>query len=65
MSDYPKSKRDYNMKYEKENLKRIPLNVQKDFYESVKAHADELSESVNGFIKIAIQERIEKLDAEN
>ena len=46
-------------KYAKENLKRIPLDVQKDKYEEIKAHAEKQNESVNGFIKRAIDEAIE------
>ena len=48
-------------KYEKNNLKRIPLDVQKDFYEDVlKPAADAAGETVNGFIKKAIEARIEQ-----
>lgn len=43
-------------KYAKENLKRIPLDVPKADYESIKAHAAARGESVNGFIKRAIAE---------
>lgn len=46
--------------YAKENLKRIPLDVQKSKYEEIKAHADSKGESVNGFIKRAIDETIER-----
>lgn len=40
-------------------MKRIPLDVQKDKYEEIKAHAERQNESVNGFIKRAIDETIE------
>lgn len=47
-------------KYEKKSLKRIPLDVQKTYYEEVlKPAADAAGESVNGFIKKAIQQRID------
>ncbi len=49
----------YNIKYAKEKLKRVPLDVQKDKYEEIKAHAEKQDESVNGFIKRAINETIE------
>ena len=49
-----KSKAEYDMQYAKENLKRIPLNVQKEKYEQIKAAADATGESVNGYIKKAI-----------
>ena len=41
-------------KYNKANLKRIPLDVQREEYNRIKAHADARGESVNGFIKRAI-----------
>ena len=50
----------YNLKYAKEKLKRIPLDVQKDKYKEIKAHAEKQNESVNGFIKRAIDEAIER-----
>ncbi len=48
------------IKYAKENLKRIPFDVQKDKYEEIKAHAKKRGEKVNGFIKRAIDETIER-----
>ena len=50
-------------KYAKENLKRVPLDMQKAIYEEIKAHAEARSESVNGFIKRAISETIERDNA--
>lgn len=46
--------------YAKENLKRIPLDVQKEKYEEIKAHAQQQKETVNGFIKRAIDEAMER-----
>ena len=43
-------------KYAKEKLKRIPLDVKNEYYDEIKAHADKMNESVNGFIKRAIAE---------
>lgn len=60
---YSKSKTEYNMKYAKEKLKRIPLDVQKEKYEQIKAAADAAGEKVNSYIKKAIDERM-KRDAE-
>ena len=54
------NKSGYVTKYKRENLKRVPLEVRKDFYESVKAAADTCSMSVNGFIKSAIKEKMER-----
>lgn len=53
-------KKQYDIKYAKENLKRIPLDVSKAAYEKIKAHAENRKESVNGFIKRAIDETIER-----
>lgn len=46
--------------YAKKNLKRIPLDVQKEKYDIIKAAADNAGESVNGYIKRAIDERLER-----
>ena len=45
--------------YAKKNLKRIPLDVQKEKYEEIKAAAETSGESVNDYIKKAIDERME------
>ena len=58
------SQKQAHYKYERENIKRIPLDVQKDHYERIKAAADSVGESVNGFIKNAIDMRIFNLDDE-
>ena len=50
-------------KYAKEKLKRIPLDVQKEKYEEIKAAADAAGEPVNGYIKKAIDERMERDNA--
>ena len=41
--------------YAKKNLKRIPLDVQKEKYEEIKAAAESAGESVNGYIKKALE----------
>ena len=46
--------------YARKNLKRIPLDVQKEKYDQIKAAAVRNGESVNGYIKKAIDERIER-----
>lgn len=48
------------LKYAKENLKRVPLDLQKSTYEEIKTHAESRKESVNGFIKRAITETLER-----
>ena len=47
-------------KYAREKLKRIPLDVQKEKYDEIKAAADAAGEKVNGYIKKAIEERMER-----
>ena len=53
-------RKEYLYGYQKEKLKRIPLDVQKEQYERIKAAADAAGESVNGYIKRAIDERMER-----
>lgn len=54
------SKTEYNIRYAKEKLKRIPLDVQKEKHEEIKAAADAAGEKVNGYIKKAIDQRMER-----
>lgn len=49
----------YDIQYAKNNIKRIPLDVQKDHYEKIKAAADKVGEKVNTYIKTAIDMRID------
>ncbi len=49
-----------SQKYRANNIKRVPLDMQITNYEKVKAHAEARGESVNGFIKRAIQETMER-----
>ena len=46
--------------YARKNIKRVPFDVQKEQYERIKAAADAAGESVNGYIKRAIDERMER-----
>lgn len=50
----------YNIQYKKDNMKRVPLDMQKTEYDEMKAHADSRGETVNGFIKRSIKETIER-----
>ena len=50
----------YDMQYAKTKLKRIPLDVQKEKYEEIKSAAERFGESVNGYIKKAIDERMKR-----
>ncbi|MBO5197415.1 MAG: hypothetical protein J6B85_02685 [Lachnospiraceae bacterium] len=51
------NKAKYDMEYARKNLKRIPLDVQKEKYEEIAAAAAS-NESVNGYIKKAIDDRL-------
>jgi predicted HicB family RNase H-like nuclease len=46
------------IEYAKKNLKRIPLDVQKEKYEEIAEAAASKGESVNGYIKKAIDARL-------
>jgi len=48
-----------NLKYAKEKLKRVPLDVQKEQYEQIKAAADGAGQPVNAYIKQAVLTRME------
>jgi len=45
-------------KYARENLKRVPLDVPKEKYDEIKAAAEAAGESINGFIKRAVDIRM-------
>lgn len=46
--------------YKKNNIKRVPLDMQNTDYEQLKAAADACGERVNEYIKNAIRERMER-----
>lgn len=48
------------VEYAKRSLKRIPLDVQKEKYDQIKDYASAAGETVNGYIKKAIDERMER-----
>ena len=56
---YNESQKRASLKYAKTNLKRIPLDVQISKYEEIKAAAGAAGETVNGYIKKAIDIRME------
>ena len=53
-------RKEYLYKYQKQKLKRIPLDVTKEFYEEIATKANSCGMTVNGYIKQAINEKIEK-----
>lgn len=52
-----------SQKYKAKNIKRIPLDVPIARYEAIKAAADVAGESVNGYIKKAIDNRMKSEDS--
>lgn len=55
---------DYINNYKRDKYKRIGLELSKEKFEEVKKHSQERSESVNGFIKRAIEEQIKRDNSE-
>ena len=56
-------RKEYLYDYQKSKLKRIPLDVQKEKYEEIASAASAAGESVNGYIKKAIDQRLESDNA--
>ena len=60
LSDKAKeNKKQYIRDYTKKNLKRIPLNVQRSKYDEILQVSKNVGESVNGYIKKAIDMRLD------
>ena len=55
-----KASNEAQYRYNASHIKRVPLDIQKSTYEEIKTHAEARSESVNGFIKRAISETMER-----
>ncbi len=53
-------RKEYLYEYQKTKLKRIPLDVTKEKYEQIASSAAAQNEKVNGYIKKAIDERMER-----
>lgn len=51
---------DYKIRFAKENYKRVPLDLKKEKYEQIKAAAEKSGESVNGYIKTAVDQRMQR-----
>lgn len=47
------------VKYKAENIKRVPLDMQKSEYEELRIAAEAAGEKVNQYIKKAIRKRME------
>ena len=63
MEKWKENKKKYNVEYKKTSLKRVPLDMQLSDYEELKSHVAETGETVNGFIKRAISETIDRDNA--
>lgn len=59
-TQYNDKHKEYTLKYAKEKLKRVPLDVTKEKYEQIKAAAEKSGESVNGYIKTAVEQRMQR-----
>lgn len=55
----------YLLNYKKTKLKRIPLDVPIAKYLEIQEAAKRAGESINGYIKEAIRQRIERNDCSN
>ena len=57
---YTDKTKQYVYDYKAKNIKRVPLDLQLTEYLEIKAAAEASGESVNGFIKTAIRQRMER-----
>lgn len=57
---YTESQKKASLKYAKEKLKRVPLDLKKEEYEQLSMAAKSVNMSINGFIKAAIKEKISR-----
>ena len=62
---YSDAQKKATAKYKDKNYKRVPLDISKEKYAEIKAHAVERSETVNGFIKRAIDCQIQRDNEDN
>lgn len=60
---YSKGSYESSKKYKEKKIKRVPLDMQIELYEALRQAAERNKESVNGFIKAAIAERMERLSS--
>lgn len=54
------SQKKATIKYARTHLKRVPLDLKKDYYDAVKVFLDERGQTVNGYIKAALSEKLAK-----
>ncbi len=58
MQKYTEARKQGNRKWDAANLDRISIAVPKGEKEKIKAHAESMGESVNGFINRAIENQM-------
>jgi hypothetical protein len=49
-------------RYKERHIRRVALEMQKEEYERLKNHADAKRETVSGYLKVAMRERMRKED---
>lgn len=57
---YSEASKRATLKYRKTHYKRISLELKAEEHEALKAAADRAAESVNGYVKTAIRQRIDR-----
>lgn len=57
---YNEANKAASIRYKAAKIKRVPLDMQRTQYDALQAHAHANGETVNGYIKRAIQERMER-----
>lgn len=61
---YTKESYESSKKYKEKCIKRVPLDMQIELYEQIKQCAASGGESINGWIKMAIREKLERMQAD-
>ena len=59
---YNEKQKEYSLRYAKEKLKRVPLDLRIEEYETLKRYTERTGESINGFIRRIIKESIEGVE---
>lgn len=59
MAGMTKERKEYLIKYRKENLKRVPLDIDFEFYDEIQKEAKAEGRSVNGYIKYVLRQSID------
>lgn len=57
---YTEAQKKASLRYAKDKLKRVPLDLKREDYERLSKAARAAGKSINGFIKEAIREKIER-----